>query len=190
VKKHNSENNIWIVVDNKVFDVTKFLSEHPGGKKVLVQVAGQDATKKFNLFHKPETLLKYAPKLQIGVIAGTAKPAASASTAVVKSSKPSNPREYGEGVPYGDPNWYQGWHSPYYKPYHYKFREAVRAFVDKEVTPFCHEWSGYTHTYFVNLKRWILLLLHQTRFSNIHISAYSKNIKLTIQTFLFFRTQG
>ena len=38
IQGHNSESSLWIVIDNKVFDVTKFLSDHPGGSKVLTQV--------------------------------------------------------------------------------------------------------------------------------------------------------
>lgn len=30
VAAHNNDKDCWIIVDNKVFDVTKFLSEHPG----------------------------------------------------------------------------------------------------------------------------------------------------------------
>jgi hypothetical protein len=39
--KHNSAENNWIVVHGKVFDVTKFAAEHPGGKKVLTNAAGK-----------------------------------------------------------------------------------------------------------------------------------------------------
>ena len=48
---------------------------------------------------------------------------------------------FGELVPYGDPNWYQGWHSPYYKPHHHQLRAALRAFVEKEIIPHCHDWD-------------------------------------------------
>lgn len=31
--------------------------------------------------------------------------------------------------------------SPYYKDSHIKLRKEIRAFVDKEIMPYCHEWS-------------------------------------------------
>lgn len=37
--------------------------------------------------------------------------------------------------------WYQGYKSPYYKETHAAFRAKVRAFVDKEIMPFVHEWD-------------------------------------------------
>ena len=48
---------------------------------------------------------------------------------------------FGEMVPFGDPTWYQDWNSPYYNDSHRRFRTAIRAFVEKEITPFCHEWD-------------------------------------------------
>ncbi|XP_017156175.1 probable cytochrome b5 isoform X3 [Drosophila miranda] len=47
VKKHNKAEDLWIVIENKVYDVTKFRLEHPGGEDSLVDVAGRDGTKEF-----------------------------------------------------------------------------------------------------------------------------------------------
>ena len=41
VAQHNKEDDCWIIVDDEVFDMTKFLADHPGGKKVVLNVAGQ-----------------------------------------------------------------------------------------------------------------------------------------------------
>jgi len=33
VASHNKPDNLWIIVDEDVYDLTKFQEEHPGGKK-------------------------------------------------------------------------------------------------------------------------------------------------------------
>jgi cytochrome b involved in lipid metabolism len=33
VASHNKADNLWIIVDEDVYDLTKFQDEHPGGKK-------------------------------------------------------------------------------------------------------------------------------------------------------------
>jgi cytochrome b involved in lipid metabolism len=40
VAKHNKASDCWVVVKGKVYDVTKFLEEHPGGKKILLNASG------------------------------------------------------------------------------------------------------------------------------------------------------
>lgn len=47
VGQHNKPDDVWMVIHNKVYDVTKYLEEHPGGSAILVEVAGQDATQEF-----------------------------------------------------------------------------------------------------------------------------------------------
>ncbi|RTG89088.1 uncharacterized protein DC041_0009348 [Schistosoma bovis] len=52
VKKHQSLKDRWIVIDNKVYDVSSWQNRHPGGRKVIGHYAGQDATGAFIAFHK------------------------------------------------------------------------------------------------------------------------------------------
>lgn len=40
----NLEHNAHIAINGKVYDVSKFLSRHPGGKDVLSMAAGKDVT--------------------------------------------------------------------------------------------------------------------------------------------------
>lgn len=47
VKQHNNRDSVWFVIHNKVYDVTKFMDEHPGGEEVLLEQAGKDATEIF-----------------------------------------------------------------------------------------------------------------------------------------------
>lgn len=57
VLTHNREDDCWIIIADKVFDVTKFLPLHPAGKKVILQFAGQDATDSFKQFHNFNAIL-------------------------------------------------------------------------------------------------------------------------------------
>eukprot|EP00178_Gracilaria_changii_P017821 TRINITY_DN50804_c0_g1_i1.p1 TRINITY_DN50804_c0_g1~~TRINITY_DN50804_c0_g1_i1.p1 ORF type:complete len:115 (+),score=18.58 TRINITY_DN50804_c0_g1_i1:40-384(+) len=66
VAKHNTEDDCWVVVNGKVLNTTKFLKDHPGGKKAILLYAGKDATEEFNMLHKPEVVKKYAAYTIIG----------------------------------------------------------------------------------------------------------------------------
>ncbi|CAH1269683.1 CYB5A [Branchiostoma lanceolatum] len=47
VEKHTTGTSSWLVIHDKVYDVTKFLEEHPGGEEVLLEQAGKDGTESF-----------------------------------------------------------------------------------------------------------------------------------------------
>ncbi|XP_050739652.1 cytochrome b5-like isoform X2 [Eriocheir sinensis] len=47
VAKHKTPESCWFVIHDKVYDVAKFLDEHPGGEEVLLEQAGKDGTENF-----------------------------------------------------------------------------------------------------------------------------------------------
>jgi len=47
VAKHTDVEDLWVVIEGKVYNVTPFLEEHPGGDGVLMEKAGTDATEAF-----------------------------------------------------------------------------------------------------------------------------------------------
>ncbi|XP_064375942.1 cytochrome b5 isoform X2 [Dromaius novaehollandiae] len=47
VARRNCSREAWLVIHGRVYDVTRFLEEHPGGEEVLLEQAGRDATESF-----------------------------------------------------------------------------------------------------------------------------------------------
>ncbi|WFD22472.1 [pyruvate dehydrogenase (acetyl-transferring)]-phosphatase [Malassezia equina] len=66
VCQHKTEESLWIVIDNKVYDVTKFLTEHPGGDEVLLTEACKDATEPFEDVGHSEDARKTLKTFYIG----------------------------------------------------------------------------------------------------------------------------
>ncbi len=67
IKQHNKEDDCWIIVKNKVYDVTPYLNEgiHPGGDEVLLKYGGKDATQSFTDIHSNDAW-KILDKYYIG----------------------------------------------------------------------------------------------------------------------------
>src|SRR5438105_6044788 len=49
--KHNSEQSAFVAYNGLIYDVTKFLSTHPGGKDIMRVALGTDITKTLDSFH-------------------------------------------------------------------------------------------------------------------------------------------
>jgi len=45
--EHSSNTDLWMAINNKVYNVTEYMDEHPGGEEVLMDKAGMDATMEF-----------------------------------------------------------------------------------------------------------------------------------------------
>ncbi|XP_017777893.1 PREDICTED: cytochrome b5 [Nicrophorus vespilloides] len=47
VSWHDKHNDCWVVIYDRIYDITDFLNEHPGGSDILLEYAGRDASVAF-----------------------------------------------------------------------------------------------------------------------------------------------
>jgi L-lactate dehydrogenase (cytochrome) len=66
VAKHNTKEDLWVVIHNKVYDLTPFVDTHPGGIQPILSKAGKDATKAFDVIHPPDIVSQLPSELYIG----------------------------------------------------------------------------------------------------------------------------
>ncbi|CAK3974668.1 Cytochrome b2, mitochondrial [Lecanosticta acicola] len=62
IQQHRSKESCWVVLYGNVYDVTSFLPDHPGGSKIILQLAGSDATEEYDPIHPPGTLEDSLPE--------------------------------------------------------------------------------------------------------------------------------
>ncbi|HBC70780.1 TPA: hypothetical protein DCZ46_02355 [Candidatus Campbellbacteria bacterium] len=48
VAKHSSESDCWVIINEKVYDLTSYIPMHPGGQSEIINRCGGDATIPFN----------------------------------------------------------------------------------------------------------------------------------------------
>lgn len=68
VSKHNKATDCWLVIDDHVYDVTKFVPRHPGGNMIYLN-AGRESTKLFESYH-PDSVKPILSKFLIGRVEG------------------------------------------------------------------------------------------------------------------------
>ncbi|KAL9102809.1 MAG: hypothetical protein Q9163_002087 [Psora crenata] len=168
VASHKTPQDLFIIVDDDVYDLTEFQAEHPGGQKILQRVGGKDASKQFWKYHNEGILKKYKAKLQVGSLdskpkatlpptppatpppaekaTDKVKPEAEPGTIVPMPTKDAHEAKesidpYGSLIPYADPSWYQSYRSPYFNLTHAALRAEVREWVESEIEPNVIEWD-------------------------------------------------
>lgn len=86
VSQHNTAEDLWIVYNGQVYDVSKYLDEHPGGEEVILDCAGTDATEAFNdIGHSDD-----AHEILGGLLLGKLEGAVTVAQKGVTSSKSSS----------------------------------------------------------------------------------------------------
>eukprot|EP00005_Dracoamoeba_jomungandri_P001187 CAMPEP_0174249840 /NCGR_PEP_ID=MMETSP0439-20130205/180_1 /TAXON_ID=0 /ORGANISM="Stereomyxa ramosa, Strain Chinc5" /LENGTH=145 /DNA_ID=CAMNT_0015329755 /DNA_START=61 /DNA_END=498 /DNA_ORIENTATION=- len=70
VSKHVDVDDLWLAIDGKVYDVTAFLEEHPGGDGVLLDNAGTDSTEAFDDVGHSEDAIETLKQFYIGDLEG------------------------------------------------------------------------------------------------------------------------
>ncbi|RMJ17581.1 hypothetical protein BHE90_015326 [Fusarium euwallaceae] len=83
LSKHDMKHDIWISVNGKVYNMTEFAPEHPGGAEIIYQHGGADASTAYNEAHGPSLIGK---SLDVKFHVGTLDPA------TVPPQVPSNPQ--------------------------------------------------------------------------------------------------
>ncbi|TQS36128.1 hypothetical protein Golomagni_03431 [Golovinomyces magnicellulatus] len=66
VSEHSGKEDLYMVIEQKVYDVSKFVDEHPGGEEVMLDVGGQDATEAFNDVGHSDEAREILSRMHIG----------------------------------------------------------------------------------------------------------------------------
>ncbi|KAE8077641.1 hypothetical protein FH972_016188 [Carpinus fangiana] len=75
VAKHSSSKDCWLIISGKVYDVTTFMEDHPGGDEVLLSATGKDATNDFEDVGHSDSAREMMDKYCIGKIDASTVPA-------------------------------------------------------------------------------------------------------------------
>ncbi|KAF4445545.1 putative CYB2-L-lactate dehydrogenase (cytochrome b2) [Fusarium austroafricanum] len=55
---HNTPDDVWLAINDQVYDFTDFAPNHPGGVDIIYRYAGKDASEEYNSFHAPSLVQK------------------------------------------------------------------------------------------------------------------------------------
>jgi cytochrome b involved in lipid metabolism len=70
LEQHTNKDSCWLAIHGKVYDVTKYLDDHPGGNDVLIDASGRDATEDFEDVGHSKPAITMMAKYLIGEFAG------------------------------------------------------------------------------------------------------------------------
>lgn len=88
-----------MILYGNVYDVTDFLSEHPGGSKIILKLAGKDATEEYDPIHPPGTIEEnLKPEAKLGRVSAASLARASAAAGGSTDASSATPPAQGSAV--------------------------------------------------------------------------------------------
>ncbi|KAJ7129178.1 cytochrome b5-like heme/steroid binding domain-containing protein [Mycena epipterygia] len=103
LRANNTRDNLWILVHGKVYNVTKFLDEHPGGDEVILAEQGQDATEAFEDVGHSDEARELLPDMLVGEFEKNSELKLKSGAAEAQASRVSNAVESGSSAMYWAP---------------------------------------------------------------------------------------
>jgi len=101
VAKHNQRNDAWLIIEDKVYDITQWQKRHPGGI-VISYYKGNDATEVVQAFHpNREKLEHFLKKVYIGQLQPPSK-----TLPIIKDFRELRAKFVKEGLFKSDKTWF------------------------------------------------------------------------------------
>lgn len=69
VATHCTRDDAWVIIDERVYDMTRFIDKHPGGVGPMINLAGKDGTDVFANYHAARIYRTMLPSFLIGEVA-------------------------------------------------------------------------------------------------------------------------
>ncbi|KAJ4987693.1 NADH-cytochrome b5 reductase 1-like protein 2 [Stagonosporopsis vannaccii] len=93
VAAHSTRDDLWVIIQGKVYNVTEYVRDHPGGADVLIDVAGKDATEEYADVGHSEDADEILNSYLIGIAANPEKLKRSKNVKLVQQVPPTEVAE-------------------------------------------------------------------------------------------------
>ncbi|KAF9895117.1 hypothetical protein FE257_000019 [Aspergillus nanangensis] len=89
IAAHNSKGDLWIAVHGKVYDVTSYVRDHPGGADALIEVAGKDATDAYEDVGHSEDADQILEGFRVGILKDATEYKRPAAVRIIPPTSPN-----------------------------------------------------------------------------------------------------
>ncbi|KDQ29655.1 hypothetical protein PLEOSDRAFT_1064455 [Pleurotus ostreatus PC15] len=100
LRQHKTKDSLYVLIHGNVYDVTKFLDEHPGGDEVILAEAGQDATEAFEDVGHSDEARALLPGMLVGEFEKGSEAQLKSGAAAAQAQRMSSAVEQGSNMMY------------------------------------------------------------------------------------------